>query len=488
VTTFSRLIGRTDPASDNMLAQSIQDYIQEQESLLRIGYDRFHAYYTGDQNTKLPDRIAAFLKTSGGDFIDNFCGIVVDTLVERLKVIGFTPSSPTTDSEEQLAEVASWVWDLWKKERGDSLQLLTHTVASEQGDSYVQVSYDVELSRPRFDFQDPSLITPRYNSNTRKADYIAKKWRITEPDAIDSTTRLNLYYPERLAKYLLKGNTWSPILEENDGDIWPIPWLDKEGLPIGIPIIHFRNNQGSDDFGMSELSSITPLQDALNKSLIDLVIIEDYMGWPQRYTLNAKLSEIQPIAPGIVWNIKSDESAELPGSTTVGQFQAGDPDKIIAAIDKIVDHISTISRTPRHYLEMSGGAPSGEALKTSESGLVNKATSRKVSHGNSWEDVIHMAMNLQNVFGAESVPGPDDVQLETLWEDSESRNEKEHLESLIMKLSAGVPQEQVWREMGYDQDMIERFKEMVGEERQRNLDIGGALLSQFDRGTGGGGI
>jgi len=485
VTTFNRLMMR-QPTTDNMLSQSIQDYIQEQESLLRTDYARFHAYYTGDQVTKLPDRIAAFLNTSGGNFIDNFCGIVVDTLVERLKVIGFTPSSATSDSEDALEEIASWIWDLWKSERGDALQLLTHTVATEQGDAYVLVSYDIELSRPRFTFQDPSLITPRYNANTGVPDYIAKKW-VTVPDDGEAITRLNLYYPERLEKYQLKGNTWTPILEENDGDDWPIPWLMDDSLPIGIPIIHFRNNQGSNDFGTSELASITPLQDALNKSLIDLVIIEDYMGWAQRYTVNAKLPEIIPIAPGVILNIKSDENAELPGSTTVGQFQAGDPEKIIAAIDKIVDHISTISRTPRHYLEMSGGAPSGEALKTSESGLVNKAQSRMVGYGNSWEDVLHMGIKLQNVFGA-GAPGPDDVQLETTWDDAESRNEKEHLEALQLKLQSGVPQEQVWREMGYDQDMIEQFKEMVVEEQQRNADIGGAILSQFGTGGGGGGV
>jgi len=44
---------------------------------------------------------------------------------------------------------------------------------------------------------------------------------------------------------------------------------------LGVPVVHFRNNDQGYDYGASELSSVIPLQNALNKTIIDLLASAD---------------------------------------------------------------------------------------------------------------------------------------------------------------------------------------------------------------------
>ena len=73
-------------------------------------------------------------------------------------------------------------------------------------------------------------------------------------------------------------------------------------------------------------------------------------------------------------------------------------------------------------------------------------------------------------------------QITTLWDDAETRNEKALLEGLQIKAAMGVPQEQLWREMGYDADQIEEMMAMKAKADQRRANLGSELLRGFDRG------
>jgi hypothetical protein len=63
-----------------------------------------------------------------------------------------------------------------------------------------------------------------------------------------------------------------------------------------------------------------------------------------------------------------------------GEFDATDLDGYIKAIDQKVQHLSVISRVPKHYLLPEGQEPSGDAIKSAESGLVKKVEKK---HGRS---------------------------------------------------------------------------------------------------------
>lgn len=467
--------------ADNLIAQSIRIYLETQTNLLREGYTRAQEYYVGDHKTRPSDRIRKFAEASGMTFVDNFCEVVVDVLAERLNITGFQSS----DDNEELDAL---VWDMWTVNRMDGIQGKVHTETLTKGDGYIFVEWNEEKRRVVFTPQTADLILPHYDSATGLIDYISKTWTQEMFRPGHFVARMNLYYPERIEKYIaeLDSRFWLPFIEIGDPG-WPLPWTvdgTEMGEAIGLPIIHFRNKPGSEDFGRSELHSVIPLQDVLNKTLIDLLATTDTMGFPQRWTVNMAKQGTLEVVPGSIWGLQEEGGGGFgPSNAAVGQFEAADPTQLISVCEFWVQQIAGVSRTPQYLFQIGGDVPSGEALKTAESGLVHKADQRKVDFGNSYEDVIFMGLRIQSVFGENPAGWDGESRPSAIWDDSETRNEKSHLESLGIKQNLGVPQRQLWREMGYDADQIEEMEKDQKDEAVAQSSVGAEIVRRFQRGS-----
>ena len=55
-----------------------------------------------------------------------------------------------------------------------------------------------------------------------------------------------------------------------------------------VPVVPFPN-LGEGSFGMSELRDVVPLQDALNKTLLDMLVGSESQALPQRYALGLEI-------------------------------------------------------------------------------------------------------------------------------------------------------------------------------------------------------
>ena len=449
------------------VAESMMRWVQQQADDRRADYELARRYYGGDHDTALTDRLKKFLPPRL-QFRDNFMNVVVDSLSERLSVIGFEVENDT---------VAEWAWDLWNRNRMDYVQNVIHAETIMLGDSYLLCDWDEDNQRPRWTHQMAEMIMPHYNEASRQIDWASKKWIQRPHIGEEPETRLNLYYPDRVEKYVAKGGVWGKYQDDMD-ETWPVPWLDGSGQPLGVPLIHFRNRPMGSDFGQSEIINVIPMQDLLNKTLIDLTMILDTLAFPQRYTLNVNHGASRlDILPGSVTEFHS----EYDGGS-VGQWNAANVDGPLRAIESLVQHIAGTTRTPQHLFQIMGGAPSGEALKTAESGLVNKARQRMVNFGNSWEDCIMTAMRIQAAFG-QAQPEIDEGSIRTTWDDPETRNEIMHLQSLVIKRDLGVSKTQILREMGYNQEQIESMGEDAQAERVSETNIGAEILRNFQAGT-----
>ena len=448
------------------VAESMMRWIQQMADDRRADYETARNYYNGEHDTALTDRLKKFLPPRLS-FKDNFMNVVVDTLSERLNVIGF-------DIEDEA--IGEWAWDLWRQNRMDYTQNVIHTEAIMLGDSYILCDWDEENQRPRWTHQMAEMIIPHYNEANRTIDWASKKWIQRPHLGQEPETRLNLYYPDRVEKYVAKGGVWGQYQDDAD-EAWPVPWLAGDGSPLGVPFIHFRNRPMGGDFGQSEILNVIPMQDLLNKSLIDLTMILDTLAFPQRYTLNVNHGSSRlDILPGSVTEFHS----EFDGGQ-VGQWNAANVDSPLRAIESLVQHIAGTTRTPQHLFQVMGGAPSGEALKTAESGLVNKAKQRMVNFGNAWEDAVAMALRIQAAFGT-AAGELEDMQFSTTWDDPETRNEQSHMEVLKAKAELGVTKHQLFREMGYTQEQIDQMDMDGMTERQNETNIGAEILRNFNAG------
>lgn len=446
----------------------------------RLGrYAQFERYYDGEHNTKVLDRAKTYLEASGFRYSDNVCDVVVDSMAEKLSVTGFSIASEKAEGEtDPLADAMSVVWE---QNRGDEEQGTIHTEALKKGDAIAIIGWDAAREIPTFEFNRPDKMKIVYDPESpRRMLYAVKVWSTCEASSLQNRLgkeirRMNIYYPDRVEKYFTatEDGDWTEWLDESDRGVWPMPWTNQAGEPRGIPVVHFRNKPKGSPYGRSEIRKVIPQQDGLNKQVLDLFEIMDQQGYPQRWAIGTTTDEVSGLTggPGVLWSM-SKETGKF------GQFDAAPLEPVVKTIEHTLTRIAGLSRTPVYQLVMTGNAPSGESLKTAEGPFVSKIRDRHKTFGNAWEDVMRLCLGLMAEMGKiEALPA--DLRIIVHWDDPETRNEKEHLESLSLKQELGVSKRTLLRELGVEDPDAELARS--GAEADESE---GRALRQLTRGIG----
>lgn len=413
---------------------------------LSAGYKLARDYYKGKHrlifnSEKFNNAFAGLFQA----FADNTCPAICETLKDRLKLDGFTLPKDSA-IEKDISEI-------WRRNRMQVRANQVHLDAIIEGDCYLIVWPSIKNSSPIFypnrgntvvidyDDEEPGLIV--------KA---AKTWTVKA----DGKQRLTLYYPDRIEKYVtaskvqggLPDNANSFLEFETAGEAWPLPNpYDK------VPVFHFGNRASIGDQGTTELSEVIPLQDALNKSIGDMLVNSEFYGIPQRYATGVDIGlsaqeakkAYQLIAGGLWATDKTDAK--------FGSFPAGDIDKHIMVIENFRKEIARAGRTPLHYFDSSVRAPSGEALKTLEAPLLAKVMDRQETWGPVWSDAMRFALQIM---------GKGDHEPEPNWADTTPRSDLEQVTIASAKSEKlGIPDEILWEELGYSQEQIAHMKEVA---------------------------
>jgi len=459
----------------NAVQVSFLEWLATEDTDRAARYAAYRQYYDGNHDTQITRRMRRYLELKiGEEFNDNYCPIVVDALVDRLTVTGFE-----ADDADQL-----WKW--WQANRMDGVQGIVHTAAVRDGDAYVLVEHDGE--RPVFS-DEPAWdghegIKVHYSKeHRRQIAFASKRWRVEAEGGSDAgkARRINLYYPDRVEKYIshddhFDGN-WSEYRE--DGKPWPLPWTHPStNEPLGVPVIHFKNRDQGYNYGASELRDVIPIQNALNKSIIDMLAAADLTGFRLYLALGFDPGTLD-IAPGQVIYTTRPPSGE--DSADFRAINGEDLRPLIALKDSFVTEIARISRTPLSYFQVTGQIAAEGTQKQQEAGLVSRAKDRQVAFGNAWEDALIMARRVHSAFGGG--PMPDQQAIGTQWADPETRNEREHLESLRLKAELGVDAETLLGEMGYNADQRAEIMARRAGELAAQSNIGGELLRAFEGGA-----
>lgn len=441
--------------------------------------DRYRSYYEAEQplTFSTADFIAAYGEQFG-EFRDNWMTVVVEAMEERLDIqrIRLRDEEGTLDEE-----MTDRIWNILLENELEELQIATYNGALVESRSYLLV-WPTDDGGARVDFQPAQNMLVTYHpDDDRVIDRAIKRW-ITP----DGGQRLTLYTRDFLYKYKIApvGNQnpddvtprdtgWVPLDIAESGDpAWPLP------NPFGeVPIVEFPNRGHR-----SELRDVIPLQDALNKNLTDMMVAGEYQSQPIIYivTSNEEPDGGWIASPGTVWHIQPEVTFEgevLP--VDVGSINAGSPDGFIATTETFLQHIAAISRTPAHYFYLSskqggrGDAPSGEALRVAETGLLKKIQALQRLWGLRWMRVARLMAMTQNGFNDETR-----VLGETVWTHAMA-----HFMSILIEEAAdmierlGLAPQFAWRHIGLTEEEIE---EALAEGFDRNRDeaqLGGTLGS-----------
>jgi hypothetical protein len=420
-------------------------------------YELYEAYYDGRHRLAFAsDRFTTAFGSLFRAFASNLCPTVVDVLADRLQVLGFADAG-NADAESLPAQ------GVWDDSRMDAQAGDLHREALVKGDAYLIVWQDTS-GFPQLYLQDSRQVIVAYDSQQPgRVRFAVKVW------PVDGAWRVTAYYDDRIERYVTrrrsrtasqdfpaKASTLRPITPEDVG-------ADEDANPVVahawgvVPVFHFPNNSRIGALGRSELHDVIPLQDALNKTIADLLVGSEFHALPQRYTvgLEAPLDKHGRPVPAPV---KPGEILALPAQSSAGQFPAADLRPMREIADGFALDIARVSGTPLHLMMLHGADwPSGEALKTAEARLVKKARDRIATWGPVWADAMSLALRMGQ---------QDATRIRALYDTPETRvSEREQGETAVIHQTAGIPRPVTWKNvLGYSDEQIEQMIAQAAEE------------------------
>jgi hypothetical protein len=421
-----------------------EDWISYLDSKLNSqkGVAQRYADYYDSKNTNLQFAQVRFEEAFGELFQGwqvNFCPLIVDSISERIRVTGFRMTEdPDADKD---------AWRIWQENHMDADSNACHIDTLALGSSYVTVWKDEKTGRPTMTPESAMDMYVQYETGSRRNVAAAlKRWRDDW-----GTEWATWWTPEEI---------WTAQAQRTASSK-DLNWTDakSERNPLGVvPVVPIMNRTRLRTDPFSELEPIIPLADAISKIAADALVASEYAAFPQRYVTGMEVEEDASGNAKSPFQIAIDRMlvAEDP-QTAFGQFQAADLGNYVKLIDNYVAAMAAITRIPFHYflIGQSGQAPSGEAITSAEAGLVAKAKERQLHFGESWESAMRLAFKVMDD------PRADAYGAEVMWTDPEYRSQSALVDSAV-KLAAGlqVPLVQLWGDVGYSPQEIERFPEM----------------------------
>lgn len=426
--------------------------------------------YDGHHSTKLTARGRQYMLSDGdedGDVNINVEKLIVDIQAARLKVTGIDAG------ESGQGET---LWEYWRDNRMDAKQGIIHTAALRDGDVYLMVQWDNEEKRPECTVElacaggEGAKVV--YDNETGKPSHASKRWKTVVNG--QKARRLNLYFADHIEKYLGSdgnyGESWSPYLLdggiETQGSIGTCGWHwwtdtgASTGEPLGIPIVHFKNRDQGYHYGQSEMISARPIQNGINKLFVDGMQESDYSAGRILFARGEGWGSLE-VHPGVLLHSPDPNSA-------LEAIEGQSPDGALKMKDSLTLDAARVTQTPGSAVQITAERPAEGTLQQEESGLIAKTEKCQTDFGNTYEDMFKRFRVLHNAYSGKPKMDPKQ-RIETVWKEAQTRNEKAHLETLTMKKALGVPEEQIWREMGYNDGQIASFKAIKFKAEQRAI-------------------
>ena len=472
--------------------QSFSQWLLQEEQARLEAYARYQRYYDGNQKLRVPEKYRSIIENVY-KVRANYCDAIVNAPVARLKIDGI-------DCQDKATLDA--LTNIWKYNRMDAKCIKLHRNAVKKGDCFAQVwphfpPGSTTPDRYEIKFLSPEICLPVYATDDAESMlYLRKQWISFDING-QPVAHKWLFYPDKIERYyfvLPKATTSMSV-----ADYFRINWMpdDTDGFPpvvenpYGVnPVIHFRNMEDESPFGTSELQNAIPIQDAINKQIINLLRTSDFQSFKQRYLLGVGEDELPTNAetgkrelasnPGDVWRFEG-----TPAETTVGELTETDPTGILNSINSLVDHLCSITQTPRTCLQDSTGtASSGFALAKVEAPLISKIKEKQVSFGNAYEDINKLLIRQLQYHGvlAKGEPAETSIIWANLTSDSPQEKLFEAQRKQILKQNRVISAKRWQQDEGYtEEEIAEMQKDIKAEQEAAAAELIGHSFS-FDGG------
>lgn len=438
---------------------------------------RYLSYFMGDHD--LSFATDSFRNAFGYLFKElsyNRCQAVVEAFDSRLNVTGWETEGDQQSENDPLEKAAT---EIWRRNNMDERQSDIHGEALRSGSSYLIVWPDEDTGLATFYPNVNHLMTTVCaNDGHDTVEFAVKCWK-EERGEYAGRWRVTVYERDVITRFITRGKRQDLPEKLNQLIAYEDDDQPEAENPYGIvPVFHFRNSSIKGDDVGSELRDVVPLQDALNKQIADAMIAAEYLGYPQRVIAGTE-PKINPVTGKTESPFETGKDRMIvlaDAASKWGEFAAAQLDQFTNAQDNFDAKISRVSQVPVHWLNQTGDFPSGESLKTAEGPFVSKSRKKTIRFGGKHSDAMQFALTV------DAVPG-DQARFNAIapvWAPVESRSEQEAVAVASMKKALGVPEEQVWAELGYKPEEIVQFKAAAEKKRKEQME---QFSSAFDRGN-----
>lgn len=454
-------VNLTDPRAlldDDALADvnAIVGFMLERMEVRNRHFATLRAYYGGDPPMPwVHAKAQAMYRSLMQQARSNFPLLVVDTVADRLNVEGFRLDGSDADSR---------VWrDIWQANAMDIFSPQLQREALVTGIGYVSVwdrggkpSVRCEVSDEVFHDYDPE--------DPLRVMRVVKVWA----DLVASTKHLRYVTPTRIFYF---SSPYSPQAEP-EPDLYRCVWsLDRvEVNPRGkVPYVPFLNRPSLDGRGLSEIDDLLPNFDRINTLTAQLLLAAELGAFRIRWATGIDIpvdSEGEPVEPFDVALNRLWVNRDPEGK--FGSFDGTPLEPYAQSIDQAIQQVAAISRTPPFLLLGKLTNLSAEALKATESGLVQKVLDRQRTFGRSWQDVVRLGLDVLKD------PRSEMAEMETMWRDPENVSEAQRVDALTKLYAIGLPWGAVMERYGATPGQVKRWESMRSEDLfQRMLMAGG---------------
>ena len=420
----------------------------------QTAYDNLWGYYQGEQPVVYTNqRLREIFRDLDAVFTENWCSVVVNSVLERLELQRLmVEDEGVQDTLDQI----------WAENELDLESDEAHLGALVTGEAFL-LAWREEGKPVEAYYNDPRLCHMFYDPEHPRMKTFAAKWWVDD----DEKRRMTLYYPDRLEYYVSK---------QKASNVQSAKGMEPAEEPVAanpfneIPVFHFRTGRRA----ASELQDVVPLQNGINKLLIDMMVAAEYGAFKQRWIIsNTQVDGKLKNAPNEIWDLPAGDG--VGQQTQVGQFEATDLSVYLAAIDNLAAAIGIISRTPKHYFYSQGGDPSGEALIALEAPLNKKCTRHIARFTPTWQRAAAFLLKLADKQVERTAITP-------VFEEPETVQPLTRAQVRQFEVTSGIPLTTAVRREGWTQAEIDQMAEDRAAESEWTSNIGDQMLTAFERG------
>lgn len=372
----------------------------------------------------------------------NFPLLIVDTVSDRLAVEGFRLDGEAADRKV-------WV-DLWQANAMDIFAPQVHRESLVTGLGYVSAWKRATGVSIRGEMSDEVFHDIDEDGGPLSVARVVKVWG----DLVGQRKQMRFVTPTRI---FAMSADWNPRAEPAP-DLFNAKWsLERiETNPFNrVPFVPFLNRPTLDGGSMSEIADLLPHFDKINTLTAQHLLAAELGAFRIRWATgidiptNAAGDPVEPfdVALNRLW-VNADPEGKF------GSFDGTPLDPYMNSIDQAIQQAAAISRTPPFLLMGKVTNLSAEALKGTESGLVQKVRERQRSFGQSWQDVVRLGLQM---LGDERAGM---AEMETMWRDPENVSEAQRVDALSKLYAIGMPWRAVMERYGATPGEITRWESM----------------------------